>query len=97
VWAVGTAVAEHASNASARKVDPHLPDGGCLSEHFYRSRYYYLVKHHGWVSATLFEIAELGVKAARDGTRWLLRRRPGELADRLRGPVLRLPGEVPGL
>lgn len=95
LWAVGSAVAHHASNASARKVDPSLADGGCLSEHFYRSRYYYLAKHHGWLPATLAEVTELVVKGARDVARRLTGRvRPSELAARLRGPVLRFPARV---
>ena len=95
LWAVGQAVATHASNSSARKVQPDLPDGGCLVQHFYRSRFYYLVKHHGWVCATLAEVAELLLKAGRDGARFVLAKASSkELASRLRGPVLRLPWRV---
>jgi hypothetical protein len=95
LWAVGTAVAEHAGSASTRQAQRDLPEGGYLSEHYYRSRYYYLIKHHGRVAAAATEICELGIKAGRDAARWLLGRAPArELSARLQAPVLRLPPNV---
>jgi N-acetylglucosaminyl-diphospho-decaprenol L-rhamnosyltransferase len=95
LWAVGEAVATHAGNSSARKVDPELEDGDCLSEHFYRSRYYYLVKHHGWLAATVAEFGELLLGGVRDVARRL--RGKGNrsvLRQRLQGPAFCLPKRV---
>jgi GT2 family glycosyltransferase len=92
LWVVGEALARHASNASARAVDPSLPPGGCLPHHYYRSRYYYLRKHFGWTAAVGTEALELGIKAAKDAARWIFRRPgPRELSVRLKGPLFRMP------
>lgn len=95
VWAVGTATAQHASNASARKVRQDLGDGECLSEHYFRSRMYYMVKHHGWMAAVFSELSELAIGAARDLVDMAMRRPGrGRVRRRLRGPLLRLPERV---
>ena len=95
LWAVGTAVARHASNSSARMVRPGLQDGGCLSEHYFRSRFYYLVKYHGWIAAALTDLAEVIFGGAYDLARIILRRPPkGDLRSRTSAPLLRLPQRV---
>ncbi len=50
IWAVGEAVTEHIGGASAKRTGQSLVSS-CISEHFYRSRFYYLVKHFGWTKA----------------------------------------------
>lgn len=50
IWALGEAVTEHIGGASAKTTGHHLVSS-CISEHFYRSRFYYLVKHFGWIKA----------------------------------------------
>lgn len=95
LWAVGAAVARHASNSSARRVRPDLKDGGCLNEHYFRSRFYYLVKHHGWIAAVLSDLAEVIFGAAHDVARAILRRpSKGDLRSRLSAPLLRLPQQI---
>jgi len=91
LWAVGQAVAHHEANSSARAVRPELQQGGCLPEHFFSSRLYYFVKHHGWPAAVMAEAGEVAVLAGKDLLRWALRRPTRELRERLRGPVFRLP------
>lgn len=92
IWAVGEAVAGHASGASARKVQPGLKGGGCLHEHFYPSRFYYMVKHFGWPAALFAESAEIVLMAARDVARAVVRKTPRhELRARLRAPMFRMP------
>ncbi len=54
IWAVGSAVAKHIGGASAKAVGGEL-HSSCLSEHYYRSRFYYLVKHFGWLRALITE------------------------------------------
>lgn len=55
IWAVGEAVVEHAGGASTgghTNAAEYVP---YIYEHFYRSRFYYLVKHFGWVRAVVSE------------------------------------------
>ncbi len=90
IWAVATAAARHAAGASSREQsDRHY--AGCLAEHYFQSRYYYLRKHHGALAAITTEVLEMVILVLRGilgrGARTLL-------AQRLRGPVLRLPRRV---
>ncbi|HKS15674.1 MAG TPA: glycosyltransferase family 2 protein, partial [Planctomycetota bacterium] len=92
LWAVGTATAVHTVGASARTVDTTLKLGGCLSDHYYRSRYYYVSKHFGRLAAAVSETGELVAKGSRDLLRALLRRpAKHELRSRLKAPVYRWP------
>jgi N-acetylglucosaminyl-diphospho-decaprenol L-rhamnosyltransferase len=92
LWAIGEAVATHASNTSARKIDPTLADEGCLSQHYYQSRYYYLTKHYGIMAATCAEVGELMLKGIRDLARLLAGRGGADKCRRrLRGPILMFP------
>jgi N-acetylglucosaminyl-diphospho-decaprenol L-rhamnosyltransferase len=100
IWTDGRAVGTHASGASAKTTASHMM-WGVLTEHYFRSRYYYLVKHFGWLSATAAELGELVamfLRAVLDGLRG---RRFHDLRPRLRSPILRLPasrrtGGTPG-
>jgi GT2 family glycosyltransferase len=94
IWAVGAARGEHAAGASARASGEALRNG-MLRDHFYRSRFYYLRKHHGVVAAVVAELGEIGLLGARS----LLHRIQGRggqslVAQRLSGPVLRLPARI---
>lgn len=92
LWSVGTATATHFPGLSARQVDPTLAIGDCLSDHFYKSRYYYLSKHYGSLAAAASESAELVAKGSRDLLRALLHRPPKhELWNRLKAPLFRWP------
>lgn len=87
IWAVPGAVARHEAGGSTRnETDRHY--SGCIAEHFFESRFYFLRKHYGWIAAALAELGELGAMMARAivgrGARELLRRR-------LRGPILHVP------
>lgn len=50
IWAVGQAVAQHQGGACAKSTGQPL-ESSCIAEHFYPSRFYYLVKHFGWIPA----------------------------------------------
>ena len=90
VWAVGSAVAQHSGGASTRKTGERMFTG-CISEHFFQSRYYYLVKHHGWIAASMAELLELMLMIPRELGRTLRGRGTGRLLARLQAPILSLP------
>ncbi|MCG8557650.1 MAG: glycosyltransferase family 2 protein [Proteobacteria bacterium] len=95
IWAVGEAVAEHCAGSSARATGAPLA-AGCIAEHYFSSRYYYMRKHHGIVRAVAVESAEPVLLLARDLLD-LARRRPLEKArvvERLKAPLFRLPAKV---
>ena len=58
IWTVGKAVARH-TNAVSAKTHNKPMYAGCISEHFFQSRYYYLQKHYGKILAGITEIGEL--------------------------------------
>lgn len=55
-FAVGSAVANHIGGASSSSADNRI--NGCISKHYFQSRYYYMIKHHGWLAATAAEVIE---------------------------------------
>jgi GT2 family glycosyltransferase len=88
-WALGGALAKHVGGASTAPSDTRI--GGCIAKHYYESRYYYMVKHHGRIAATFAEIGEfaiLGLRALLDAARGrtLARIRP-----RMQTPPLSMP------
>jgi hypothetical protein len=85
LWVTGEAIAEHAGGASAREVDPRLDGDGCLPQHFFASRNYFLRKHFGCMAAWTIEAADIAGRAARDAARRLLRRRTPYELDARRG------------
>ena len=62
-WALGTAVASHVCGASSK--DNTTLVAGCIGEHFYQSRRYYMIKHHGWLAATVSELGEFALLVLR--------------------------------
>ncbi len=90
IWAVGEAVAHHAAGESSRDLS-NRHYAGCIAEHYFASRYYYLCKHHGLILGALAEVGEIVALAlcgiARKGARQ-------RLARRLRGPILCKPSRV---
>lgn len=91
LWAVGEAEARHVGGASAAQMGRKLYNG-CIAEHYFRSRFYYLVKHHGRLAAWWAELGELLMMSARGVVEVVRGRRPDALIARLGGPVCRLPG-----
>lgn len=88
-WAVGTAVAHHVGGASSSPDDTRV--GGCIARHYYQSRAYYMVKHHGWLATGFAETGEfalLGMRALVDLVRGHGLKR---LLPRLRAPLFSLP------
>lgn len=76
LWAAGTASARHVCGVSAR-ASGEMMESGCIAEHFYRSRAYYLAKNFGRAAATGTEAALRAVLAVRRIGKTLLGRRAG--------------------
>ena len=91
-WALGTALAHHVGGASSLPDDTRI--WGCIAKHYFQSRYYYMVKHHGRMAATIAEVGEfvlLGMRSLVDVARGrgLYRLRP-----RMQAPLLSQPERV---
>jgi GT2 family glycosyltransferase len=92
VWAVGNAVAHHVGGASSSPDDTRI--GGCIAKHYFQSRYYYMVKHHGRLAATIAEVGEFVLLVMRSLVdvargRGLYRLRP-----RMQAPLLSQPEQL---
>lgn len=86
LWTVGTASAYHVGGAStSESKTPRF--AGCIAEHYFESRHYYMRKHHGLVKAVLAEVMEL---AAMFGVAAIGKSR-ATLRARLAGPILKTP------
>ncbi|NGP53693.1 glycosyltransferase family 2 protein [Thioalkalivibrio sp. XN8] len=90
VWTSGQAVCEHVNAASAKKTGDAMM-WGTISDHYFRSRMYYMVKHHGWPAALVMEAGELVLMCARAVIERTRGRPYPTLAGRLRAPKFRLP------
>lgn len=98
LWAVGDAVANHVGSTAAKSSGERLIYGSNIATHYFRSRFYYLVKHFGWPAAVLTEGFEPVLLAARDLAKRLLSKPGGSgLGERLAGPFMRLPAAVDGV
>jgi hypothetical protein len=89
-WVLGTALARHVVGASS---DGGPRVGAAVARHYYQSRYYFMAKHHGWLAATVAELAELlllGMESALDALRG---RGLQRLHPRLQAAILSLPDE----
>lgn len=63
VWALPEAIAWHIGGVSSSQDASRI--NGCISSHFFQSRRYYMVKHHGWFTATISEFGEFCVVGLR--------------------------------
>jgi len=90
IWAVPNASGAHVAGTSARTTDKRL-FRGCIAEHYFRSRFYFNVKHYGRFGATVVEGVELLMTLVRLPIRALLGRDTTEAKVRLRSPFFRTP------
>ena len=90
VWAIGEAVADHAIAGSARGLNK-LMYHECIAEHYFRSRFYYLTKNHGYIKAAIAELAEILTMLLMLLPRVVTGRRVDETLLRLRSPMFRKP------
>ena len=89
IWAVGQAVAKHLGGACAKATGQKMVSS-CIAEHFYQSRFYYLVKHFGWFQAAGVELLVWILEKLRILRNYLIGRH-GEMESRSKGCLLRLP------
>ena len=64
---------------------------GCIAEHYFKSRFYYLTKHYGRRRAYFTEAAEASLMAARSLPQLARGRRRTMLTERLEGPFFETP------
>ncbi|MFH0976962.1 MAG: glycosyltransferase family 2 protein [Spirochaetota bacterium] len=91
IWTIGEAVARH-TNAVSAKTHNKPMYAGCISEHFFQSRYYYLQKHYGKILAGITEVGELILLFCYSLLGRLINRSfKSKFRERLSGTVLQLP------
>jgi N-acetylglucosaminyl-diphospho-decaprenol L-rhamnosyltransferase len=88
-WAVGEAVTRHIGGASSAPDCTRI--WGCIAKHYYQSRRYYMIKHHGWLAATAAELIESALLLLRAGADALRGRGWTRLRPRLQAPLLSQP------
>lgn len=96
IWAIGEATAEHAVGVSAKQAGKELSSDqyGYIVEHFFPSRYYYLVKNFGWLPGFTAELICAGMERARWVAKALLRRTDArQQRNALKRPILRMPAK----
>jgi N-acetylglucosaminyl-diphospho-decaprenol L-rhamnosyltransferase len=94
LWAVGEALADHECGASTKQSGNTMAHQ-CISEHYYRSRFYYLIKHHGWAAAAMAEVATIPLLGARSLLKRVVGRSDdGAFAERISAPILKLPDRI---
>lgn len=96
IWAVGQATAQHTVGVSAKQTGEELSSDeyGCIVEHFYPSRFYYLVKNFGWVSGVVAELAAVSAERAHWAVKALLNRADARQRGWPKRPVLRMPAKL---
>lgn len=92
-WTVGEAVGGHINAASAKETNEPMI-WGTLSDHYFRSRFYYLSKHYGFIPATFAEVGELGSMMLRAFLNRLRGKSYPYLKPRLNAPFLKSPGHL---
>jgi GT2 family glycosyltransferase len=90
IWAVGESVGKHVNAAAARATNKRMM-GDVIAEHYFESRFYYVVKHYGWPAAAMAELGEIALMALRAAGERIRGKSYGNLAFRLRSPMLRQP------
>jgi len=92
-WIVGEAICEHVNAASAKETNARMI-GDTISEHFFRSRFYYMIKHFGWFSAISSEIGEIIFMALRTIIDLARGKKYKLFFNRLQAPILKLPPRI---
>ena len=93
LWTVGEAVCRHVNAASAKSTKERMM-WGTISEHYFRSRFYYMSKHFGLPRAVAAEVGEIlfmHVRAAIDLIRGSANK---NLKPRMKAPILKFPACV---
>lgn len=94
-WVLGDVVAGHYGGTSTKAVQRPMWEG-CIAEHYFRSRYYYMRKHFGLLRATLAELAEVALITLHGTAKTMVGKdNQGRVRRRWQAPILRLPRPVP--
>lgn len=94
IWIVGNSVCEHVNAASAKQTKAPLIFGDTISEHYFRSRFYYMVKHFGWLKAISAEIGEILFIFIRTIIDLIRFKFNTGLLNRFQAPILKLPSRI---
>jgi len=90
IWTVGESICEHINAASAKETKAHMR-GDTISEHYYKSRFYYMVKNFGLVWAIVAEIGEIVFMGLRVVVDFVRRRPYRSFRSRFQAPILKFP------
>ena len=91
IWAIGEAVAHHIGGVSSSARDTIVH--GCISKHYYQSRFYFMSKHHGRLVATSAEIAEFIILTLRSCVDIFRGQGLKRIYARLQAPLLSFPAQ----
>lgn len=94
-WALGTVTARHIGGAST--ANRTSKKSGCIGKHYYQSRHYYMVKHHGRWAAAFAEIGEFGFLCLGTFADVVCGKGTARLQARLQAPLFSQPEMVPQL
>lgn len=93
-WVLGDVVAGHYGGISTRAVQRPMWDG-CIAEHYFQSRFYYMRKHFGLARAALAELCEVLLITLYGGVRALAGKpNRGHVRVRWTSPILQLPRPI---
>ena len=92
IYALGAAIARHVGGASSSSESTRIE--GCIAKHYFQSRFYYMVKHHGWLSAASAEAGEFVLLALRSLFDILRGRNAMKFRSRLEAPLFSQPERV---
>ncbi len=91
IWATGEAEGFH-ENAGSASATKQLMYADCIAEHYFQSRFYYMVKHYGWVRAIISDVIEYTLAPVRWAYQFIRGKSDRErYVIRLRSPLLSLP------
>jgi len=90
IWTVGKAICTHVNAASAKLTNEKM-SGGTISEHYYRSRFYYMAKHFSYPVAIFAEAGELVFMFFRGLVNLLRRKSNRSIRLRFCSPIFKLP------
>lgn len=93
-WVLGDVVGGHYGGISTKAVRRPMWEG-CIAEHYFRSRYYYMRKHFGFLRATAAELAEVAIITVHGAAKALLGKpNGGRVKLRWSSPILKMPPPI---
>ncbi len=90
IWTVGEAVGGHINAASAKATSEDMI-WGTISEHYFKSRFYFFRKHYGLIPAVLADVGELFAMFIRYLLSTVRGKKYKIIRQRLRSPIMKSP------